>query len=205
MAKRKKTDFFELRFRKGKLYGRIGLSRMLQPDEVPMFVESLQRGVRLGVQAMSESWADTAQSGEDGAGGTANGSCKPVNDHHARAFWRVVLQGLPEFSYAEGRLYFRAGANGMLCVTPLHNAAAVYCHNTKIGARSGHFVYVDNAIDDIRAYVLWAIRRAGIVLETPPGWPAVTDLATPPNEVGEPRTDDVDGNGDEDADGFEEV
>lgn len=143
-------------------------------------------------------------SSEARVGRMADAAPPPFSDHHARAFWRVALQGLPEHSQADGRLYFHAGEDGMLGVTPLHNAAAVFCHNTKTGVRRGHYLYIDNSIDDIRSYILWALRSAGVVLETPYGWPVVTDLETPPNVAGAQITDDVAGAG-ADVDGFEEV
>lgn len=192
-------DFVEMRFRNGEVSGRVRLHRMVGADEVPTILHGALHGLELG-RAAAGAWARGGAADVDAE--LREAAAKPSIDHHARAFWRVALQGLPEHSQADGRLYFHAGEDGMLGVTPLHNAASVFCHNTKTGKRRGHYLYIDNSIDDIRGYILWALHSAGIVVATPYGWPVVPDLETPPNAAGVQFTNDVEG---PDADGFEEV
>lgn len=116
------------------------------------------------------------------------------DDRHALAFWRVALQGLPfsaEVSKISadphGRgLYFIVGSEGLLYVQPRQACALVRGYALSGFQGTYHRVYIDNSIDDIRAYILWVLRTSGITVDTPAGWPDLASMITAPNNVGEP-------------------
>lgn len=219
-------NFMELRFRNGQISGRLRLHRMLGEEEVPTVLGAMQRGIELGQSAMAEAWTaqgPKADVDEELHRTTAAQYGTPAGDlWEARAeaeylthFWYDVLNGI-------GSLTFKAPM--ALHYALMHQAildVSVQRQTANIGVRGAdgtpdkerYVLSVERAnVQEIRAFVLWLIRSAGIPVAAPPGWPDPPTSEEPPNGAGERYVPgagvadaaeaDVEG---PDADGFEEV